>query len=134
LRIGAGARMSGTTICAALRVVIGARCVIGANATIVDSDFHALDAAIRSSPLDANSARVAPVEIGDDVFIGGGSYILKGVTIGAEAVIGAASVVTKDVPRRTIVAGNPAKPIGIVAPNTTGEHGRMRLETPCQKR
>ena len=103
--------MSGTTICAAERVVVGDRCVIGANVTIVDTDFHSLDPTIRSSPDDARMAKVKPVIIGNDVFIGGGSYILKGVTVGDGAVIGAASVVTRDVTAGAIVAGNPARPV-----------------------
>ena len=50
-----------------------------------------------------------PITIGNDVWIGGHSTILPGVTIGDGAVIAAGSVVTKDVPARTLVAGNPAK-------------------------
>jgi acetyltransferase-like isoleucine patch superfamily enzyme len=116
LALGDGVRASGTTICAAESVQIGARCVIGANATIVDTDFHSLDPAIRSSKDDAAAARTSPVLIGDDVFIGGGSYILKGVRVGNGAVIGAASVVTKDVPSLAIVGGNPARVVGEVTP------------------
>ncbi|MEX6506682.1 DapH/DapD/GlmU-related protein [Jiella sp. M17.18] len=52
-----------------------------------------------------------PVTIGNDVWIGHGAVILPGVTVGDGAVIGANAVVTKDVPRYTIVAGVPAKPI-----------------------
>jgi acetyltransferase-like isoleucine patch superfamily enzyme len=109
--IGNRVGMSGTTVCAAERVTIGDRCMIGANVTIVDTDFHSLDPVIRSSPEDARSAKVRPVEIGSDVFIGCGCTILKGVTIGDGAVIGAASVVTHDVPAGMIVAGNPARAI-----------------------
>ena len=109
LAIGAGVRMSGTTICAAESVVIGDRCVIGANATIVDTDFHALEPLARSSPADTSLAASRAVAIGDDVFIGAGSYILKGLTIGDGAVIGAGSVVTTSVPAGAIVAGNPAR-------------------------
>jgi acetyltransferase-like isoleucine patch superfamily enzyme len=111
LRIGDGVRMSGTTICAAERVIIGDRCVIGANVTIVDTDFHSLDPLIRSTPGDGRSAKARSVEIGCDVFIGGGCYILKGVTVGAGAVIGAASVVTRNVPAGAIMAGNPAREV-----------------------
>jgi acetyltransferase-like isoleucine patch superfamily enzyme len=115
LRIGSGARMSGATICISERVIIGDRCVVGANAIIVDTDFHSLDPIARSLPEDdARLASHKPVEIEDDVFIGGGSIILKGVRIGRCAVIGAGSVVTMDVPEMTIVAGNPAKPIGTI--------------------
>jgi len=112
--VGSGVRMSGTTVCAAEDVFIGDRCVIGANAMIVDTDFHSLDPAIRSSKDDDKFACHKPVYIGSDVFIGGSSIILKGVTIGDGAVIGAGSVVTKSIPERGIVAGNPARPIGKV--------------------
>lgn len=114
LKIGSGVRMSGTTVCAAKRVVIGDRCVIGANVTIVDTDFHSLDPDTRSSPDDAHCANSKPVRIGKDVFIGGNSTIMKGVTIGDAAVVGTDSVVTKDVPARMIVAGNPATTIGSI--------------------
>ena len=50
-----------------------------------------------------------PVHIGDDVWIGGGAIILPGVTVGNNAIVGAGSVVTKDIPNDVIVAGNPAK-------------------------
>lgn len=50
-----------------------------------------------------------PVHIGDDVWIGGGAIILPGVTIGNNAIVGAGSVVTKDIPDNVIVAGNPAR-------------------------
>lgn len=115
LQIGAGVRMSGTTICAAKQVTIGDRCVIGTDVIISDTDFHALDPAIRSSASDANCAACSPVTIEPDVFIGGRSIILKGVQIGQRAVIGAGSVVTFAVPPGVIVAGNPARVIGSVA-------------------
>lgn len=55
--------------------------------------------------------KIAPVEIGDNVFIGAGSIILPGVTIGSNVVIGAGSVVTKSIPANLVVAGNPAQQI-----------------------
>lgn len=88
------------------RIDIGSRCLIGPNVTIFDSDFHGLTPEERSC--DANTRR-APVQIGDDVFIGAGVTILKGVQIGDAAVIAAGSVVTQNVPAQSIVAGNPAR-------------------------
>ena len=114
IRLGRAIRASGLTVCSAKRVVLGDRCVIGSNVTIVDTDFHALDPTIRSSAQDAVSADCQAVEIGSDVFIGAGAFILKGVTIEAEAVVGAGSVVTRKVLRGTIVAGNPAVFRGVV--------------------
>ncbi|MFH0755879.1 MAG: acyltransferase [Bacteroidota bacterium] len=109
IEIGANVRMSGTTICASDHIRIGERCVIGANVTIADTDFHSLNSQIRSSPDDFNDAHSKPVVIEDDVFIGGGAYILKGVKIGQGAIIGAGSVVSKDVEKNAVVAGNPAR-------------------------
>lgn len=114
LQIGNEVRLSGTTICAADKIIIGNRCVLGANVTIVDTDFHSIDPKIRSSPEDDKSAIHKPVIIEDDVFVGVGTYILKGVTIGKGSIIGAGSVVTKNIPNFTIVAGNPSKIIGKV--------------------
>lgn len=84
------------------------QCLIGANVTIMDADFHSLDPITHSSSDDSFAARAATVEIGSDVFIGCGSYILKGVKIGGRSLIGAASVVTYDVPAG---GGNPARRI-----------------------
>ncbi|KAF4720960.1 hypothetical protein FOZ63_032877 [Perkinsus olseni] len=53
----------------------------------------------------------SPITIGDDVWIGGRTVVLPGVTIGTGCIIGAGSVVTKDIPAHTIAAGNPCKPI-----------------------
>lgn len=64
-----------------------------------------------SSAYKANWPNKGDTVIGDDVWIGHQAIILPAVTIGAGAIIGAGSVVTKDVPPYTIVAGNPAKPI-----------------------
>jgi maltose O-acetyltransferase len=52
-----------------------------------------------------------PVEIGTDVWVGGGAIILPGVQIGSGAVIGAGSVVTRDIPERVFAAGNPCRVI-----------------------
>jgi len=111
LIIGSEVRMSGTSICAAKKVIIGNRCVIGTNVTIVDTDFHAFDPVLRSSADDSLYVLHKTVEIEEDVFIGEGSIILKGVRIGHGAIIGAGSVVRRNVPAMNIVAGNPARPL-----------------------
>jgi acetyltransferase-like isoleucine patch superfamily enzyme len=108
ISIGAGCRMSGTTICAANFISIGERCVIGADVIITDTDFHSLVPEVRSSILDSKQAITKPVNIGDDVFIGGRSIILKGVNLGDKVIVGAGSVVTKSFPEGSIIGGNPA--------------------------
>jgi len=60
---------------------------------------------------DAGLENGAPVTLGRNVWIGGGALILPGVTVGDDAVIGAGSVVTRDVAAGAIVAGNPARPL-----------------------
>lgn len=107
--IGSNTGISGGAICAATRVEIGNECLLGANVTISDTDFHALNPVGRrhnNNPLEIGAE---PIVIEDNVFIGTGSIILKGVRVGKNSVIGAGSVVTKDVPPDSIVAGNPAK-------------------------
>ena len=66
---------------------------------------HPLDPDVRRSGLEAGK----PIRIGHNVWIGGGAIILPGVTVGDDAVIGAGSVVTRDVPRGVVVVGNPAR-------------------------
>lgn len=80
-------------------VHIGKRCAISWDVTIMDNDFHYINTNDNSKP----------IYIGDDVWIGCHSLILKGVHIGDGAVVAAGSVVTKDVPPCSVVGGNPAK-------------------------
>src|SRR5690606_2439863 len=107
IRIGEGCGLTGTVIVASERIEIGARVLIGANSTITDTDFQPLAAAARA--VDINAGSSAPVVIEDDAFIGMQAIILKGVHIGRGSVVGAGSVVTRDVPAFAIVAGNPAR-------------------------
>jgi serine acetyltransferase len=109
LAVGNDFGMTGGTICAAHEVVIGDRVIVGANTTIVDTDFHALDPESRLGGKDL--AATAPVRIEDEAFIGMSCLVLKGVTIGRGCVVGAGSVVTSDLPPSWICAGNPARPI-----------------------
>jgi acetyltransferase-like isoleucine patch superfamily enzyme len=109
LQIGNNVGMSSAAIICKEKIVIGDSVVIGGNTVIYDSDFHALDKELRNNKeTDARNARNAPVEIGNNVFIGAHTTILKGVTIGDNAIIGACSVVTRNIPGNEIWAGNPA--------------------------
>jgi hypothetical protein len=112
--IGAGTGLSGAVIHARTSIQIGKFVNIGANAKIYDHDFHSLDYRERRANV-LNNIKSAPIVIGDDVWIGADSLILKGVKIGRGAIIGAMSVITKDIPEFTIWAGNPAKFIRDIA-------------------
>jgi acetyltransferase-like isoleucine patch superfamily enzyme len=107
LEVGSNFAMTGVVLCAAEQITIGDNVIVGANTTIVDTDFHPLDRETRRHQ--PSAGQTAPVVIGDDVFIGMNCLVLKGVTIGRGTVIGAGSVVTRDVPSGVIVAGNPAR-------------------------
>lgn len=114
IEIGCDVGISGAVICAATNVSIGDRCLLGSSVTIVDTDFHPLSSHGRRYVRDWSMIASAPVKVGDDVFIGAGAMILKGVKIGNGSVVGAGAVVTRDVPPNSIVAGNPANLIGSV--------------------
>ena len=107
LEIGNNFGMTGGALVVAERITIGNNVVVGANSTIIDTDFHPLDPILRQ--VSPQAAQTSPITIEDDVFIGMNCSILKGVTIGKSSVIGACSVVTRNVPGGLIVAGNPAK-------------------------
>ncbi len=110
LTIGDHVGVSGSTLSAAKNITIGNYVLIGSGCLITDSDAHPVNPEKRRSP--DQSCGVKPVVIEDDVFIGARSIILKGVTIGKGAMIGAGSVVSRDVPPFAIVAGNPARIVG----------------------
>ena len=119
LDVGADFAMTGGVLCAAERITIGNHVVVGANTTIVDTDFHPLEAMGRK--VNAAAGRSAAIVIEDDVFIGMNCLVLKGVTIGRGSMIGAGSVVTRDVPPGVIVAGNPAKLVRDLEPEPVPE-------------
>lgn len=109
LTIGDYVGISQTTLNAQADITIGNRVKIGGGSCIYTSDFHSLDAMTRAGDDDLLYRKTASVTICDDVFIGARCIILKGVTIGSESIVGAGSVVTKDIPAKQIWAGNPAK-------------------------
>ena len=109
IKIGNMVGMSSTILWAKNSITIGDRVTIGANVVILDSDCHSLNYLDRWTEDDMRNCKSKPIVIEDDVLIGAGSYILKGVHIGARSIIGAGSIVTTDVPSDCIVAGNPAK-------------------------
>ena len=92
-----------------MRVTIGNHVLFGPSVQIYTA-MHPLDADERRTGLEF----ARPITIGSDVWVGGGAIICPGVSIGDRAVIGAGSVVTKDVPADVFVAGNPARVIRIL--------------------
>ncbi|WP_246657775.1 DapH/DapD/GlmU-related protein [Arthrobacter yangruifuii] len=64
--------------------------------------------------LNLTALDVAAISIGNNVWIGGGTTILPGITVGENSVVGAGAVVPRDVPPNTVVVGNPAKPVRTV--------------------
>lgn len=112
LTIGKNVGISSTALVSHISITIGDNVKIGGGVCIYDTDFHALDALKRNDKEnDRKLKHNMPVIIGDNVFIGAHSTILKGVTIGTNSIIGACSVVTKSIPENEIWAGNPAKHI-----------------------
>lgn len=118
LEVGDDTTLVGAVFMCAQHIAIGRRVVVSYNVTIADSDFHPHDPAARRLDAIANRPgsdkahrprlQSRPVRIGDDVWIGIGAILLKGITVGAGARIAAGAVVTRDVPAGARVAGNPA--------------------------
>jgi acetyltransferase-like isoleucine patch superfamily enzyme len=94
---------TGATIVATHSIEIGDDCLIGDLVAIFDSDYHPMEP--------SRPTRTAPVRLGVNVWVGRSATILPGVTIGDHAVIAAGSIVTGDIPARTVAAGAPARPI-----------------------
>lgn len=112
LSIGNNVGISSAHIWATKSIQIGNNVKIGADVLIMDSDLHSLNYMDRRGPNDKHNAKKSPIFIGDDVLIGARSIVLKGCHIGNRCIVGAGSIVTKDVPDDTIVGGNPARVIG----------------------
>lgn len=106
--IGNNVGISNSTIGCYEKIEIEDNVMIGGSVRIWDTDFHSLDPVIRTSGNDTD-IRTAPIKICSHAFIGSGSIILKGVTIGRNSIIAAGSVVTKNIPDNVIAGGNPCK-------------------------
>ena len=109
LSIGENTGMSNTAIHCHKSITIGRGVNFGGGVMIFDTDFHSLDWRDRRDGTDIQKRAIAPVVIDDYVFVGADSIILKGVHIGEKSIVGAGSVVSKDIPAGEIWAGNPAK-------------------------
>jgi len=96
--IGDDCGFSGTVIGCFDRIIIGDRVKCGANTLITDGDWHFED---------PRSSKPRPIQIGDNVWLGVNVTVMKGVTIGENSLIGAGSIVTKDIPPNVIAVGNP---------------------------
>ncbi len=101
--IGEGSRFSGTVVAAAEQIVIGKGVLCGANVLITDFDWHPIEPRLRHNG-PSLSKRVI---IGDNVWLGVNSIVLRGVKIGKNSVIAANSLVTHNVPADVIAGGNP---------------------------
>ena len=107
--LGTGSGVSSSRIIAYKEIIVGKETLIGADCTIIDSDFHAWPLPARDEP------KCKAINIGNYVFIGTRCTILKGVTIGDHAVIGAGSVVSADIPAYSLAVGNPARIVRNIA-------------------
>jgi len=108
IKIGKASRIHGTCIHAYEFISIGERCLIAANCQIFDGNGHEISGECVSKRIYTNGSS-KPVFIDNDVWIGANTIILPGVTIGYGAVIGAGSIVTKNIPPMVLAAGNPVK-------------------------
>lgn len=118
LTIGDNTYIGGGTVIDCVKSInIGNDVLISYECILADSDNHSTKYSVRKKDLadwklqkhDWTTTNSKPIEISTGVWIGARAIILKGVTIGEGSIVGAGSVVTKDVPAWTIVAGNPAK-------------------------
>ena len=119
--LGRGVGMSGTVLGAARGITLGDGVLCGANCTITDTDWHALDAAERAA---GARAPASPVVIEPGVWLSMNVTVLKGVTIGAGTVVAAGSVVSRSLPAGVIAAGSPAAPVRAQPPCAASPEAR----------
>lgn len=110
IEIGNNVGISGATIYARSKIVIGDHTNIGGNVKILDNDFHPVDPEARLID-DKEQIGTVPVQIGNNCFIGCNVLILKGSKIGDNCVVGAGAVVSGSFEDNCVIAGNPARVI-----------------------
>jgi acetyltransferase-like isoleucine patch superfamily enzyme len=114
IRIGGGTFLNRGVMVAAVELVeIGEHCML-ANGCFVTDGSHRFDDPAKPVPWQGFTTK-GPTRIGDNVWCGANVVVTSGVTIGERAVIGANSVVTRDIPPHTIAAGVPARPVREIA-------------------
>lgn len=110
VKIGNGCGVSNAAFTCATEIVLEDNVLLGSGCKLYDTDFHALDYAERiKGNYSGAPIKTKPIRICEGAFIGAGTYIMKGVNIGKHSIVGAGSIVTKDIPDNEIWAGNPAK-------------------------
>ena len=107
LTIGEDVGFSNSSICCREEISIGDHTIVGGNCKIWDTDFHPTSIEQRIKDINSN-AKTSPIHIGKYVFIGADSILIKGITVGDFAVIGAGIVVRTNFPENEVWAGNPA--------------------------
>jgi carbonic anhydrase/acetyltransferase-like protein (isoleucine patch superfamily) len=110
MRIGPESLLNGCHLSAKSEVSLGRRVWVGPGTRVFDSDQHDLDAEHPEVP--------APVRIDDHAWIASDVTVLRGVQIGAHSVVGARSLVTREIPEHTLAYGSPARPHGSVGDRT----------------
>jgi len=110
LVVGPRVLLNGCSVSAKREVVIERAAMVGPGSRVYDADQHDLDNERREV--------VAPVRIGELAWVASDVTVMRGVTIGAHAVVGARSLVTRDVPPHTLAYGTPAEPRGTVGDRT----------------
>jgi acetyltransferase-like isoleucine patch superfamily enzyme len=106
IEVGNGCRINGAGMMARSGIRIGPRCILGST-LIVDNDFHPVDPELRHDPRAPICSRA--VRVGANVWLGGQSALLKGVTVGDNSMVAFRAVVANAVPANVVVAGNPAR-------------------------
>jgi len=111
--IGDYCYLNGIEIAAQSSVTLGNRCIV-ADCLIMDTDFHSVEI----NRHDASApVQTKPVEIGENVWVGNRTIILKGVRVGENSVVGAGTVVRQSVPANAIVIGNPQQIAKMLTPS-----------------